>query len=408
VLLALLIAVVVPGCGSHDAFESTPLPGPYREMLEQVAAERGLPPPTTLRIGTVPRGKLPELLDRVGRDSPEAGDTTTNPTFRLLGLLPGGVDYASAARALLEASARAIYLPARREVWLVREGPLPPSPRDLAPWEQRLLAHEFVHAIQDYHFDLTAMERAAETTDSRLALRALLEGDASWTESRWTATVLLPSLADVGLLEPPTTSQAPPPALGREVAFVYGTGTEWVTLLRGRDGGDVDRTLRAGGPVATTLILHPDIEATGWKIATPALPADAPGGGWLIDGWDRLGEFMLRNYLQTGLASLVATTAAEGWVGDSVVRYRTPMGGSALALRVRFRDAKEAGDFAAAHLDLLKTRAAAVEAGAAMTTAVRGDGITVVQLVPLGDEVTIVFADDTASAAELAGFLLNR
>lgn len=375
-------------------------------MLERVAAERGLAPPETVRIGTVPREKLSEVLGAWETTPATSREATMGDVYRLLGLLPVGMDYSTSVRDSLERSAGAVYVPGRQEVWLIRDDPLPPSPDGLAPWEQRLLAHEFVHAIQDYHFDLDALERTANSIDSWLALRALLEGDAVWTESRWTASALMPSLVDATALEP-LLAAPPPPALGREFAFMYGTGAEWCAIRRGRDPEVVDRLLRAGGPSATARILHPDIDLTGWSFASPAVPRSVPSGEWQLEGTDRLGEFLLRSYLQTGLPSLAATVAAEGWAGDALLRYRGP-GGSALALRVRFRDPKDAGEFAAAHLDLLRMRATTLEVGSAMTTATRGDGVTVIQLAPLTDEVTIVFADDPASAAALASFLLNR
>lgn len=406
-LLVPLAAVFMPGCGrGGDSFEAERLPRSYREMLERVAAERGLAPPETIRIGTVPREKLSDVLGASEGTPASSREAAMSDVYSLLGLLPVGMDYSTAVRDSLERSAGAVYVPGRREVWLIRDGPLPASPDGLAPWEQRLLAHEFVHAIQDYHFDLDALERAVDSIDSWLALHALLEGDAVWTASRWTASALMPSLVDATALEPPSAA-LPPPALGREFAFMYVSGAEWVALLRGRDPEAVDRLLRAGGPSATARILHPDIDLTGWSFASPAVPSSVPSDDWQLEGTDRLGEFLLRSYLQTGLPSLAAAEAAEGWAGDSLLRYRAA-GRRVLGLRVRFRDAKDAGEFAAAHLELLRMRAATFEVGAAMTTATRGDGVTVIQLAPLTDEVTIVYSDDSASAAVLAGFLLNR
>ncbi|TPV95913.1 MAG: hypothetical protein B7733_07420 [Myxococcales bacterium FL481] len=47
------------------------------------------------------------------------------------------------------------------------------------------IVHEYVHALQDQHFDLVAIDEAADSTDAFLARRAVVEGDATLAESRY-------------------------------------------------------------------------------------------------------------------------------------------------------------------------------------------------------------------------------
>jgi len=410
-ITAVAAALVAVSACAHGSGErrpaAVPLPPDYAAMLAQVAAERGLAPPSTLRIGTVPRDSLPAVLDAASTGD-DARLTRLSTIYRLLGLLPEGVDYAAASRSGLDAAVGAFYVPGKREVWLVRDGPLPGSPAELEPWEQRLLAHEFVHALQDYHFDIPALERAAGTTDARLALRALLEGDATWTESRWTARVLMPRLRPGALVDPPPAAAPPPPALAREASFQYVTGAEWVALLRRDDAGAVDRLLRDGVPLATALVLHPDLPRTDWTPSGVAIPPGVPAEGWQANDSDSLGEFLIASYLQSALPALPSLQAASGWTADAVRLYRTPGGQAAMAWRIRFSDAKEAGEFAARHRDLLERRADRLTAGAGMLTAVRRDSVTVVQLEAQGNEVTLVFAGQSDAAETLARYLLNR
>jgi hypothetical protein len=409
-VVTVLLAGFVVACREQEAEPlpaTKPLPPAYVAMLEEVAAERGLPAPATLRIGAIPREQVGALLEVAFDAGARQRLERHAVVYRLLGMLPGGMDYAAATRAQLEQAAGALYLPGRGEIWLIREGGLPESPRDLAPWEQRLLAHEFVHALQDYHFDLGALGRTARTIDASLALRALLEGDANWTESRWTANRLLPTLGPGAALEPPGV-MAPPPALARQAWFQSGTGTEWVALLRGDDPAAVDRLLRGGGPWATALVLHPELPATGWAPGGVALPEELPGAGWTLAWSDVAGEFLLGSYLQSGLPALPSLQGAAGWAADVMRLYRTPTGGDALALRVRFRDPKEAGEFAARHRELLEARSPAVAEEIGLVVATRRDEVTVVQLEPLGAVVTLVFATDEAAARELARFLATR
>jgi hypothetical protein len=405
---AVLVAVSACAHGSGERRPAAvPLPPDYAAMLAQVAAERGLAPPSTLRIGTVPRDSLPAVLDAASTGD-DARLTRLSTIYRLLGLLPEGVDYAAASRSGLDAAVGAFYVPGKREVWLVRDGPLPGSPAELEPWEQRLLAHEFAHALQDYHFDIPALERAAGTTDAWLALRALLEGDAAWTESRWTASVLLPRLSPGAAVEPPAASAAPPPAIAREVHFQYVNGTEWVALLRGSDPAAVDRLLRDASPLATALVLHPDLPRTGWTPSGVAIPPGVPADGWQANDADSLGEFLLASYLQSALPALPSFQAAAGWAADTIQLYRTATGRPAMAWRIRFQDSKEAGEFASRHRELLERRADRLTERPEMLTADRRDNVTVVQLEPQGNEVALIFAGQSDAAEVLARYLLNR
>ncbi|GIW13762.1 MAG: hypothetical protein KatS3mg062_1201 [Tepidiforma sp.] len=405
-LFPLLGALLLLSCrDSSGARQTVPLPASYRQMLDEVAEVRGLTPPGSLRIGTVRREELGELL--ASRALPTETSSPRDDIYRLLGLLPPGTSYEAAWRAALESSAGAVYIPGQREVWLIRDGVLPESPESLAPWERRLLAHEFVHALQDYHFDISRLERIAETLDARLALRALLEGDAVWSESQWTARHLLPSLTGTAELEPPPAGSSVPPALARESAFAYGAGSEWVALLRDGNASAIDEVLRAEGPWFTSLVLHPQLVQTGWSHTEPAFPREAPGG-WSIITADSPGEFVLSNWLQSGIPALRASQAAAGWLGDRAVLYQTAADRRALAVRIEFRDAKEAGEFAAAHRELLASKSPAVDQEPGLVLAVRRDGVAEIQLEPQSTTVTIVAADDLGDARELAAFLRNR
>ena len=48
-----------------------------------------------------------------------------------------------------------------------------------------LMIHELVHALQDQHFDLVALDESSHSTDERLAVRSLVEGDARVAEMRY-------------------------------------------------------------------------------------------------------------------------------------------------------------------------------------------------------------------------------
>src|SRR5919199_925881 len=88
------------------------------------------------------------------------------------GMLPEGTDLASLAVSFTAATAGATYSPLDKQVLLVSDGPK--GPRDTG-----LLTHEFVHALQDQHFDLLKLMLARPFSFDRTeATFALVEGDA--------------------------------------------------------------------------------------------------------------------------------------------------------------------------------------------------------------------------------------
>ena len=65
-----------------------------------------------------------------------------------------------------------IYVPEQEQLYVAT------GQQESSADDQALLAHVYVHAMQDQHFDREAMDARATTTDAALAVRALVEGDA--------------------------------------------------------------------------------------------------------------------------------------------------------------------------------------------------------------------------------------
>ena len=56
-------------------------------------------------------------------------------------------------------------------------------------WGQALLAHEFVHAIQDRDFGFDALTEGVKLEDEFLATRSVIEGDADHSSLAWGAAL---------------------------------------------------------------------------------------------------------------------------------------------------------------------------------------------------------------------------
>lgn len=404
-------ALLSGGCrGSEsDPFETRPLTPELHQMLVEIAGLRGLDPPPGLEAGTVSRLDVTALLDRQLTDADREWFANTTTLYRLLGHLGPDEDYLSVFRAFGEGAIIGLYSPAEDRLWVVQREP-EIDLEAMSPAERSALAHELVHAIQDYQFPLDELsERTATNLDRGLAATAVIEGDAVTHQGLWDGRQLaLPGGTRLFLSGGLSASSAPP-SIERELRFPYTTGAEWVNIVRSQEGtAAIDRYL-AGEPLSTAHILHPELRDAGWQPEDVALPdlSAALGGGWKRESGGTLGEFHLRNYLELGLTALPAVTAAAGWRGDRYDVYRD--GADSLAIfRTRFADGQEAAGFAAAQREMLTAAGATrTESPAGMVAELR-DGRTTIQL-PSPDpaEVLFVVASSRDVAERAAAALAN-
>ena len=209
--------------------------------------------------------------------------------------------------------------------------------KDFAGPERMTYAHEYTHALQDAQYDLNDGLKLDDDNcelDSEYcaAVTALVEGDASFTETQW--FLEYSSLKDKQEVLQYYQEYASPifdntPAfLQEDLIFPYVKGLEFVTKLY-EDGGyaAVDGAF-INPPVSTEQIMHPE-----------RYPEDQPikieldnftsllGDGWEEIDRNTLGEWytylMLGKPLSSGwaLEEEIALTAAEGWGGDEYLVY---------------------------------------------------------------------------------------
>jgi hypothetical protein len=404
-------ALLAGGCrGSEsDPFETRPLTPELQQMLDEIAALRGLAPPPALEAGTVPRLDVTALLDRQLTGADREWFATTTTLYRLLGHLGPGEDYLSVFRAFGQGAIIGLYSPAENRLWVVQREPEIHLDA-MSPAERSALVHELVHAIQDYHFPLDELsELTASNLDWGLAATSVVEGDAVTHQGLWDGRqVALPGGTRLFLSGAPPASNTPP-SIERELRFPYTTGAEWVNIVRSQEGtATIDRYL-AGEPLSTAHILHPELRDARWHPESVALPdlGAALGGGWKRESGGTLGEFHLRNYLELRLTALPAVTAAAGWRGD---RYDVYVNGdgSVAVFRVRFADQTEAAEFAAAQRELLTLAGAAPAESPAGVVAELKDGRTTIQLAsPNSSEVLFVVASSREVAERAADALAN-
>ncbi|MDE2933682.1 MAG: hypothetical protein OXS47_07415 [Chloroflexota bacterium] len=404
--------------------EEVPLSGALLEMLDAVAAARGLEAPPELRVRTLApdemAGAYTGLYDEDQREALRQGGAL----YQLLGYVEPGESLWDVTVSTAELVA-GFYSYGNKTLWI-------PNDREefdlgaLSAEEREILAHEMLHAIQDYHFDLRASGRHATTQDARTAWTSVVEGDAVLHTSRWSeSSTLVPGGLGPGrdLLLLANLHQVVdiPPQVLRVFTFPYVTGPVAVEAVVERHGLEGLNALFGDPPDATAAIIHTYLLDTNWVPEADVdllLPADAIAGS-LGEGWTQsesgvLGEFHLVNYLLgdrqgypwpaygyerrlLNYTEVEVQQAGDGWQGDYYRIFENDAE-RVLVVAVRFEIPIDAHEFAAAHRNALGTGAEAIEDSYTFVT--RGDGFVVAHLEPVGR--TVFFAIGTSAEAARA------
>ena len=204
---------------------------------------------------------------------------------------------------------------------------------------ETIMAHELTHALQDQHFDLTRLEKwPKHDSDAKIAMAALVEGDATFTMSRYAmrnpmrALGLLASSLSPANSSPVLTSG--PNALKESMTFPYMQGMMFVQTLFQRDGWPAVSGAFKKLPKSTEQILHPE---KYFQNEPPVRVAPIDLSSYLGKGWRRIdhdvnGEFGFTLILKEHLASPAQVArASAGWAGDRYAIYRGPRNQSLFA-----------------------------------------------------------------------------
>ena len=189
-----------------------------------------------------------------------------------------------------------------------------------------IYAHEWIHALQDQHFDLDRIidEARRSDRDQRLAIYALIEGDANLVMNDYIRSLLAQDWDAVqnafAAMPQPEPMPELPPAIEAATRFPYEAGQRFAeALLMARGQAGLDAALRDNPPQTSEQIYHPDRYLKG----EGAIPADLPdldaivGDGWRLVYAGPVGEFYLRQHLAPYIhAARLQHLTTEGWGGD--------------------------------------------------------------------------------------------
>ena len=266
------------------------------------------------------------------------------------GILPPGTDLAATAVGFTAAAAGASYSPLDRQVIVRAEGT-----GSAAAKKHALLTHEFVHALQDQHFDLLGLLLARPYNFDRAeAAFALVEGDATVVQRRVEQG---DAFARRTLEEVARAEDARFDSYRREVGWLFPALLTETFVFRYRDGARFVETLRrsrparartsfSGDPRLDEQVLHPEsIWRAKRRGKCPDVEVSRTTAG--ERAFDSARGACVRGCSGEGYGR-EATRAAAGWGGDRAgLRARRPS--AALRLEEVWDTAADAREFFAAY-----------------------------------------------------------
>jgi len=190
----------------------------------------------------------------------------------------------------------------------------------LSPQSRQTLSHEFVHMLQDQHFDLQKLLHENVEHDQMMAVKALIEGDATISGVLYSARYMThldfwKSFESEDIV-PPMPGRAPV-YLEEAWQFPYREGSQFIFAITAPGNFKPVDAAFADPPQSSEQIMHPEKYLSQPRdvplpVALPPL-TDTLGVGWTLKDTDTLGEFDLDIMLRENY--ILDSNASEGWGG---------------------------------------------------------------------------------------------
>jgi hypothetical protein len=299
--------------------------------------------------------------------------------YRAFRLIPDDFEYVAYTETFNEQEALGAYDPETFSVVAYS-----PILGDQPAFNRWVLAHSETHRLQFEEFGLDQIDIAALTADSRVALRAMIEGEASFVQYNYLQNGEAFTLEEqVGVTD--TLNQQAlslfndaPSFLRAQFEFAYLWGFEFIRFLFDQGGFELVDNIWVERPQSSEQVLHPELYLSGdapLQVSVPSL-TDVLDGDWQFIRQDTLGEFYLRRHLSLHLSPEELDPAALGWGGDQYVVYWNAADDElVMALRLAWDGEDDPAEFATAYTNYLR-RLYEVESELQETAASAGRGKT--------------------------------
>jgi len=350
VFLLIIAAIIAGGCGKSNSLG---------EDLEQVASDvveiRGLAPKNEVEYRFVTSDQLREMLvSDFEEEYPQEEARIDQEVYVLLDLMEQNEDLYTILIDVFSEQVIGFYDYDSGELYVVSDR------EELGPVEKVTFAHEYTHALQDQHFDLSSLPLQEEdNSDLATAALSLTEGDAVLAQYNYMMSYLSADELEAVLEESQQVEteqiEAAPRFISESLLATYLEGLNFVLELGGWE--DINQAY-ADLPQSTEQILHPEkylVRDEPQDVTMPDLE-NALGVGWSQLDSDVLGELSIRIYLETFVAQHVAEVAAEGWDGDRYLYLKSAEGEKLLALRSTWDSDSDADEFFDAYISFVREK----------------------------------------------------
>ncbi len=310
---------------------------------------RELSLPEDIPISFLTRRQLKEQWQDDSFDAAALATIQTQQEFyRALGLIEPEVDLVEATFNSQTDLIMGYYTPTEKIMYIISESV------NMFAAEEMTLAHEYVHALQDYHFDLNTLYQADASADTLLAARSLPEGDARALESLFIYQNISQEQIDYTiyryLFQDHPTIEGVSPALGIFTFFPYTAGEYFVfyLMIEGGFTWDLVNDAYSHPPVSSEQVMHPEKYLAG-EMPTPiTIPDLAPalGADWRNIDQDVLGEIGFLVWLIDQVDDETAINGAAGWEGDTYTLWVNDNNQRALAESSLWETDADATEFA--------------------------------------------------------------
>ncbi len=371
-------------------------------ILDRLVGVRGLSPTGDIGMNLIGRADAIDFYRASITDEDREAVRVQQELYALLGLIPDDSDILALFLDLLGQGIAGFYDSELKAFYLLDDlGGLGSQA------SQQTIVHELTHALQDQHYNISALSEEREKDwDAATALSSLLEGDAVAAETAYFGVALRtrPSCFTI----PVFRLSNPPYVIVRELNSWYDDGLCFVETAAPQLSQGVDG-LFENPPSSTEQILHPEKYLAGEQPIAVTLPAidGALGEGWSLTESSTFGEFSLQNLLILGLPDDRAQVqnATAGWGGDSWAFFEDETGRRFFQATIIWDSVLDAEEFWQALLESVENRASGGLDSRSLDE-FRADVNGHAWLVAIeADSVIILVADDANSLGRVANFL---
>jgi len=333
-------AIALPGARATETpFSFTPQPTltvdeQMDQIQEEVTTYRGLELKSELVRALMTSAELKVQVEEDFFADYTAEDAKSDAeVLSALGLLDADFDLLTFYQELYAEQVAGYYDNETKEMYVVTDS-------GFGGMERMTYAHEFTHVLQDQTYDMeSGLNYNDETCEADseycAAVSALIEGDASLSEYYWFFKYGTDKdkqqLTEFQQSYTSPVYDSAPAYMKMDFLFPYDQGYNFANYLYAEGGWDAIDAAYANPPVSTEQILHPERypDDTPVEVTVPDL-LNTLGNGWEEVDRNVMGEWYTYLILGNGrdasfqLDDETASTAAEGWGGDTYVYYNNP------------------------------------------------------------------------------------